>query len=161
MNEYLLSVLGTVLLCSLLTAICPEGKTSTVIKGVARLACVLTIVSPMLYFFRTGSFGKNQEDFLQGSVIQTDEAFIQYYSEARIVETERALLRELQEFYPSVAAVKLDWTMTEEAFGKGYSAEYIRIDRINVEVLGEVSEEVRTEMSAYLTKNYCSEVLIE
>ena len=50
LNDYLLCVIGTVLICSILTAIAPEGKTSAVIKGVARLTCVLAIISPVLNF---------------------------------------------------------------------------------------------------------------
>ncbi len=161
MNEYLLSVLGTVLLCSILTAIVPEGKTSSVIKGVARLACVLTIIAPVLYFFETGNFGENEEENFLENVITTDDAFIQYYSEERVRAAEAALCKELQEEYPLTKAVTLEWTIEKETFGKGYTIDGIRIQRICVEVEEGASEEVKENMSSYLTKNYCSEVLME
>ena len=50
MNEYVLSVIGTVLIASVLTAILPEGKTSGIIKGITRLVCVVAIVAPVVSF---------------------------------------------------------------------------------------------------------------
>ncbi len=161
MNGYLLSVLGTVLLCSLVTALTPEGKTAPVIKAIARLACVLTIISPVLRFFKTGSLEKNEGENFAESVITTDGAFIQYYSEARVRKTELALLKELQALCPSTKEVRLEWTLEKESFGGGYTVENIRIERICVALEGEVGWEVKENMSSYLTKNYCSEVLIE
>ncbi len=161
MNGYLLSVMGTVLICSLLTAIAPEGKTSAVIKGVARTACILTIVAPVLHFFKTGDLDEKGEEIFAGKVISTDESFIQYYSEKRVRETEIALKEELTQLYAPVESVRLEWSLEEDAFGKIYAVDYIRIRCISVEVSEGISEEVKENMCAYLTKNYCSEVLIE
>ncbi len=161
MNGYLLGVMGTVLLCSLLTAIAPEGKTSAVIKGVARLACVLTIVAPVLSFFKEGKLEENNGEIFKESVIQTDVAYIQYYSEERVRETEIALINDLTEKGFEVKSVRLEWSLEKESFAEIYSAEHIRILRICVSLPEGVSEEVKTEMCSYLTKNYCSEVLIE
>ncbi len=161
MNGYLLSVMGTVLLCSLLTAIAPEGKTSSVIKGIARLACVLTIVAPAIRFFGGGIVGENGEEIFGESVISTDESFIQYYSEKRVEETEQALATELERLYAPVDAVRIEWSVEKEKFGKIYETEYIKVQRIYVDLPEEISEEVKEEMCIYLTKNYCSEVLIE
>ncbi len=161
MSEYLLGVIGTVLLCSLLTAVAPEGKTSAVIKGMARLGCVLAIIAPVLQFFKTGEVGKFTDDFFMQSGIETDKEFIQYYSELRIRETESALERELSEKYSLETEVTLVWTMEAEEFDEIYIAEHIKIEKICVEVPRETTEEVKERVSAYLTKNYCSEVLIE
>ena len=165
MTEYLLSVIGTVLLCSVITAIVPEGKTTSVVKGVAKLACVLAIVSPVLQFFKTGNdFGltdKNSQVFFEQSVIQTDEDFIQYYSEMRIRMTEQALANELSDLYAVVANVTLEWSLEKEAFANAYEAEAIRISKMCVDVPETLDEEVKGRMWEYLTKNYCSEVLIE
>ncbi len=161
MSGYLLSVIGTVLVCSLLTAIAPEGKTSAVIKGIARLACVLTIISPVLRFFKTGDFGENGEEIFTEKVISVDESFIQYYSEKRVKETELALKNKLEELYAPVHAVRLDWKLEKEEFGNRYSTDCIKIQRICVELPKGIDEEVKEKMSSYLTKNYCSEVLIE
>ena len=84
MNGYLLCVIGTVLVCSILTAITPEGKTSAVIKGVARLTCILAIIAPVLSFLKTGDVAvfndKNSQEFFLQEGIDGQVAFIQYYS---------------------------------------------------------------------------------
>ena len=66
MNGYLISVVGTVLLCALLTAILPEGKTANLIKAVAKLACLVAIIAPVPAFLQQSSFGiidKNLQNF--------------------------------------------------------------------------------------------------
>ncbi len=161
MTGYLLSVMGTVLVCSLLTAIAPEGKTSAVIKGVVRLACVLTIIAPVLRFFKTGDFEENAKENLAESVIETDASFIQYYSEVRVRETEAALKKELETQYGEITSLRIEWSLEKESFGGLYSVDNIRVDRIYVTVSETMPKEVEKEMCSYLTKNYCSEVLIE
>ncbi len=161
MTGYLLSVMGTVLICSILTAIAPEGKTSAVIKGVARLACVLTIIAPVLRFFKTGKLEENNGENFVENVIQTDDSFIQYYSEERVRETETALKAELEEKYCSITSLCLEWRVEKEDFGGYYSVENIRIVRIRIDLPEDTPKEVALEMTSYLTKNYCSEVLIE
>lgn len=156
MNGYLLCVIGTVLVCSILTAIAPEGKTSAVIKGVARLTCVLAIIAPVLNFLKSGDVSvfndKNRQEIFSQEGIEEESAFIQYYSEMRISQTERALEAEIKEKYKVLAEVSLTWSRIEEE---------IRIDKISVKLPPKTEEEVRKSMWEYLTKNYCSEVLIE
>lgn len=156
MNGYLLCVIGTVLVCSILTAIAPEGKTSAVIKGVARLACILAIIAPVLNFLKTGDVSvfndkNSQEIFLQEG-IEGQAAFIQYYSEMRVEQTQQALQAEVKEKYGLDVAVTLVWSQEEEQ---------IRIDEIRLKLLKTTDEEVIKQVWEYLTKNYCSEVLIE
>ncbi len=162
MNGYALGVMGTVLLCSLLTAIAPEGKTSSVVKGVARLACVLAIISPVLAFLQSGSLEEFSTggDFFAESVIVEDDSFIQYYCEMRVRETEEALEREIEEKYQTESDVTLAWSIENEQF-KSYELERIRVEEIRVSLKSSTSEEVKTSMAAYLRENYCSEVLIE
>lgn len=162
MNGYLLGIIGTVLFSSVLTAIVPEGKTSGIIKGVAKLACVIAIVSPVLHFFKTRELGEGffQENFSK-SVIQTDEEYIQYYSEMRIRETENALEKELEENFAIHAEIRIDWALKADMVGSLYEADVIKINRIFVQTDGKQNEEVVNSVWEYLTKNYCSEVLIE
>ncbi|MBQ7831548.1 MAG: hypothetical protein IJ393_05705 [Clostridia bacterium] len=162
MNEYLLGVIGTILICALLTAILPQGKTSGVIKAITRMACVLAIVAPILKYLQTGSLHSNinVDGNLTETVIETDETYIKYYSEMRIRETEKALENELAERYAVSVEVHLIWDTVMEYAGK-YSAESIQIKRIEIERISEISEEKAAKMYEYLTKNYCSEVLIE
>jgi hypothetical protein len=155
MNSYLLSIIGTVLLCALITAIVPEGKTSATVKGIAKVVCTLAIISPILRFFKTGALelfiDKNPQDFFYEDGIEADEDFIQYYSEMRIQQAEEALVGELLEKYGVQCTVKLDWILEEE----------IRIEGIVVKVLQFVGEEVKEDMRLYLMENHCREVLIE
>ncbi len=163
MNGYLLGVIGTVLVCSLLTAIAPEGKTSSVIKGVARLACVLAIIAPVLRFFKTGELGEfdeNRDNFFTESVIGKENSFIQYYSEKRIEDAERALAAEIAEKYATSVEVSLQWSYEEESFGGVYAVENVRIDRIVLDVAEEVDGEVKEEMRLYVREKYGSEVWI-
>lgn len=165
MNGYLMSVIGTVLLCAILTAIVPQGKTSGVIKGVAKLACVLVIVSPVLRFFKNGGMSGNSTEnaptFFPQTGIERDENFIQYYREKRVHETETALEKELFNLYATETEVSLQWTTERESVWKYYETERIKINGIRVQCTQETSKEIRENMWEYLTKNYCSEVLIE
>lgn len=165
MSEYLLSIIGTVFLCSILTAIAPQGKTAGVIKGVAKLACVLVIVSPVFRFFKTGEIGGNSTEnsptFFPQTGIQTDESFIQYYSEMRVRETETALRQEIFERYAVETEVSFTWETETQTVGKYYETERIKINEIRVKCAEEPSKELKESMWEYLTKNYCSEVLIE
>ena len=165
MSGYLLSIIGTVLLCAILTAIVPQGKTSGVVKGVAKLACVLVIVSPVLRFFKTGEINggllKNSPTFFPQSSIQTDEKFIQYYSELRVRETESALQEEILELYSAKVNVSILWECGKELVGKYYETEFIKINQICIKCLEDLSKEQKESMWEYLTKNYCREVLIE
>ena len=63
--------------------------------------------------------------------------------------------------YEVATSVEINWEMAKEWIEKRYSAETIKILAINVEVSQETREEIKEKMWEYLTKNYCSEVLIE
>lgn len=164
MSAYVLSVIGTILLCAILTAILPNGKTNAVIKGVARLACVISIVMPVLIFFQSGewSVGKIffEEDFSK-TVIQTDREFIKYYSEMRVRETQQILQEELLKEFSVKSAVKISWNMENGEYAERYEEYKIKITQIHVENQEKQTEEVERAMWIYLTENYCSEVLIE
>lgn len=155
MNGYLLSVIGTVLLCSLITAIAPDGKTSASIKGIAKLVCILAIITPVLRFFKTGDLSvfidKNRQEFFSKEGIEADWEFIEYYCEMRIQQTEEALESELLEKYEVVTECNLSCRIE-----KG-----ICVEKIYIKLPKNTDEEVKNAMWRYLTENYCSEVLIE
>lgn len=168
MSAYLLSIIGTVLLSAVLTAITPEGKTTSVIKGITKLACLLIIVAPVPKFLQSFSSSKgsgqdreNFETFFGESVIQTDMDFIKYYSEMRIRSAETALTRELRDNFSISVAVTLIWELDENVENGVYDVENIEIKKIKVQTENEISEEDKKAMWEYLTKNYCSEVQIE
>lgn len=165
LNEYLLCVIGTVIVSAILTAILPEGKTLGLVKTITRLACILAIVSPVLRFLRVGelTFGgmENSKEIFSQSVIEGEEAFIEYYSEMRIRETERALESELSEKYGLDTEVTLLCEKQTERVDGKYISNRIKIKEIRVKLKKSSNEEVLKKMWEYLTKNYCSEVLIE
>lgn len=149
MKEYLIAVIGTVLLCAVLTAIVPNGKTAGVIKGTAKLACLLAIVAPIPTFLNgEKTWGKN----LNKNVLQTDDAFIEYYSSMRITQAENVLQQELYDKFSVEATVSLQ-AKTDSTV--------LEIEAITVVLTNEIDKEVQSEMCEYLTKTYCSEVLIE
>ena len=165
MSEYLLSLIGIVLLSAILTGVLPEGKTAGLIKSVMRMVCILTIISPILTFFRSGamstSIWKNSNAILSNEVIETDATFIHYYSEMRISETKKALEEELSKAFNVNCEAELVWTTEPESIGKNTTIEVIKITQIRIKMMEQLEEEVIREMWEYLTKNYCSEVLIE
>ena len=117
MKEYLLSVVGMVLFSSILLSIAPNGKMGELIKSIARMACILCILSPFL-----GLLGKsaNLTSFFAESGIELQSDFIQYSNEARIAETEKILKEEL---YNTYYTTKQDFFQGKEHFGKALSAE--------------------------------------
>ena len=155
MNGYLLSVIGTVLVSSVLVAIIPEGKTSKVVQGIAKCVCLLAIVAPipnLLKSLKSDEKGSDSQTIFSQTVIETDEDFINYYSEMRIRAATEDLQTEMQEKFSIDVRITLTWE---------YESEEIRITAITVQTENQLKEEEKTAMWEYLTKNYCSEVLIE
>ena len=150
MNGYLLSVIGIVLFSSVLLAVLPSGKTGEVIKGVARIACVVAILSPVVYFFVDGG---DLNSFFGESGIETGAEFIQYCSEQRIEAAEKQLLKELSLKYPGIQTVKCYWTNTEITYGE-YTAEGVKIIRIVVCVDGVLPTNTEREVIEYLFTQY-------
>ena len=95
---------------------------------------------------------KKTETIFSQSVIDAEESFIHYYSELRVRETEKALEKDIAQNCGIEASVSLDWK--KENAG-------IFIEKIYVDTLEQQNEEALKNMWEYLTKNYCSEVLIE
>ena len=150
MNGYLLSVIGTVLLSAVLTAIAPNGKTAFVIKNVAKLACLLVIVSPLLTYVQREKKGGDLKNNSTKEVINTDESFIQYYSEMKVRQAEEALEKELLDKFSLSCRLTFSWELLEDEI-------FIR----KITVLSPIDTEEKESLYEYLTKNYCSEVVFE
>ena len=164
MKEYVISVIGIVIISSILVTIVPDGKTSSMIKGVTKTACVAVIIAPIVQFFQVGEtpnflYGNSQDIFLQ-SGIETDVAFIQYYSEMRIEETQDKLRDELREKYGLQTQVALEWEWREKMENKGTAAE-IYITKIRIYGMENQEDSIKNEVMEYLSNSYCSEVQIE
>ena len=163
LKGYVFSIVGTVLLSAIVTSILPEGKTSITIKSNAKSLCVLIIVSPILTYFQrnaevSAALGNSQINFLETD-IQTDQAFIQYFSNERVSQAETQLENELRERYALNLTVTMDWEWRKTQEGKGIEDIYIR----QIRVQGALQESVQTQRDIleYLTQNYCEEVLLE
>ena len=150
MSEYLLSVIGIVLFSSVLIAVLPSGKTGEMIRGIARIACVITILSPVVHFFVDA--GK-LDGFFREKGIETEEAFIEYCSKERIEEAEELLKKELSEKYDGVDRVKLQWK-NEEIYYGGYTAGGVKIEKIFVYLNKEMTNNTHEEMIEYLFSQY-------
>lgn len=150
-DKYLLSVVGTILLGAVLTAIIPEGKTAGIVRSMTKLVCLLVIISPILSYLSSEKAVGKEKNFTQ-SVIQTDESFIQYYSELRVEQAEKAIAEALKQEFSVDCAVRLDWLLKEEQ---------IQITKICVRTQEACDKEVKSRMCEYLIENYCSEVLLE
>ena len=163
LKGYVFGVIGTVLLSAIIAVSLPEGKTSVTVKSIARGLCVLIIVSPVLSFFpekteRLTASNNAQTNFLQIG-IQTDESFIQYFSNVRVQNAQAQLENELQERFGLPLSVLLVWEWQKP----NEKAEYedIYISKIQVQGTAEATDTEKRKILDYLTKNYCSEVLLE
>lgn len=158
MREYLLSIVGIVFISGILNAILPEGKTSGMVKSTAKLCCLLVILTPVAEFVsKGGEKDKIFSDFLDESVIQTDQAFINYSSGKRIDEAETLLKEEIESEYHVSIQVELLWEYQQEN-AKGYTANAIKIKAIVLTFLTQTSEEIRLKIAEKLQEKYQVEV---
>ena len=138
------------LFSALLTAVLPQGKTSELIKSISRLACLVAILSPILYFFAGGELFGN---FFEKTVIQTDDDYIRYCSEIRIENAENSLENDLMEQFALSSDVSIQWSYSEEERGV-YSVEQIKIDKIFVYIEESVADSLETQLEHYIMTSY-------
>ncbi|MBQ4052808.1 MAG: hypothetical protein IJD33_00545 [Clostridia bacterium] len=150
MSGYLLSVIGIVLFSSILIAVLPNGKTADMIRGITRIACVITMLSPVVYFFVDGG---NFDGFFGEKGIETEAAFIQYCSEERIEQAEILLQKELSEKYDGIHKIEMQWESEAIHFG-GYTANGVKIVKIVVFVNQALSDHIEREIIEYLFNQY-------
>lgn len=159
MNVYLLSVMGTVLFCSLLTAILPDGKTTNTVKGIAKLTCLLIIISPIFNFLSVfTNSDENSSVFFEKNGIVEDKEFIMYYQELQIQEATQKLESELEDKFGIVSTVCLIWESVEDNSNVN---EKIKINQIQIKVPIETGDDMKNSIFIFIKNNYCSEVLIE
>ena len=150
MREYLLSVAGIVLFSSVLLGIVPGGKTAELIKSIARLACLMTILSPIVQFFVAG---KNVEAIFGESGIQTQSEFIQYCRKERIAEIEKELKSELSRSFDYIIDVQVDWSL-EVKTQVGYETQEVFIQLIRVVVDEKINAETKRKIEDYIWLTY-------
>lgn len=161
MSEYLLTIIGTVLLSAIITAILPDGKTANTVKGVAKLVCVLAIVTPALGYLKTANISdsENPRNFFSETGIQADQDFIKYYCAMRVRNAETQIEEEMLDKFDVKCKATLTWTANEKSASSVETS--IAVTKISIEIKNDTDEEDVLAMWEYLTKNYCSEVLIE
>ena len=150
MNEYLLSVIGTVLFSAILLAILPEGKTTDLIKGMARLACLVAILAPVAQFFVEGG---DFNAIFQEKSIETQASFIEYCSDKHIKEAENLLENELKARYAFVESVALQ-CVQETGDEKGYQVQIVRVEYVKIFIRTAISFEQETAIKECLEKEF-------
>ena len=90
-----------------------------------------------------------------------DNHFIQYYSETTVSYLEDRLEKEVYEKYDFSVNISIDWAYEEDNSTDIYDLAKIKINQIIISEKQALSEEDKSILWEYLTKNYCSEVLIE
>ena len=150
MSGYLLSVVGIVLFTSILLAIVPTGKTSEIVKAIARLACVVTILAPIVQFFVSdGEFGT----FFVESSIQTESTFIQYSSKTRVEEVEKILEEKIEVEFGVPVDVECVWHIVEKQEGM-YEGQNIHIEKVFVKTKTEELSDWKKTVEAFIQKEY-------
>lgn len=140
MSNYLLSVVGIVLISTVLTNILPLGKTTALIKNILRLCAYLAVLSPIFEFLNNDSnaSGKFFENYFSETIINTDESYIEYCSSKSINETERLIEKRLKEEYLVDSSVTL---VVENENENGD----LKIEKIIVEI-NDISSEKQEEI---------------
>lgn len=150
MSGYLLSVVGIVLFTSILLAIVPTGKTSEIVKAIARLACVVTILAPIVQFFVSdGEFGT----FFVESSIQTESTFIQYSSKTRVEEVEKILEEKIEVEFGVPVDVECVWHIVEKQEGM-YEGQKIHIEKVFIKTKTEELSDWKKTVEAFIQKEY-------
>ncbi len=150
MKEYLLNVVGIVLFVSVLLAILPSGKTNELIKSIARMACLITILSPIVQFF-VGN--KNLPSIFGESGIELQSRYIEYCSEERISETEKLLKNELRQYFPTICDVEIAWEFASVE-KVGGTCEEISIKEVEISTSKRLTEEEKRAIISHLKTNY-------
>ncbi len=160
MNEYILSVVGVVLVSALLTAILPEGKTNGLIKSVAKVACVFTIVAPIINYFGGDKNSKNEEIFSE-TVINSELNFIDYCSKISVENAKDELEKYLFEETNTKINVELLWRYEEsnaQIFGTSYGERKVKIYKALLTANENVNEQKKQTLKELVIETGINEV---
>lgn len=162
LSGYLLCIIGTTLVSSILLAILPEGKSSSMVKGMAKLVCIVSIVSPIpkligqetfLELFQSQTTEKNSQQFTE-SVINTDEVFIDYVSELRIENACWTIERQIYLKFDIECNVRVDCVILSETAK-------MQLNSIYLQSSSTINAKTAEEIIAYLKEIYLCEVQLE
>lgn len=153
MTEYLMKIMGMVLIAVVLTNLLPTGKTSAMIKNIVRLCIYLCILTPVFEFFL--SLGGNAKptfleiftDYFSENVIVTDESYIKYCSEKSIQNAENGIEKKILEAYGFTVEIELQASVETSSFE-------IKIEKGFLDGLGFTNEEILVNVCKDLEKEY-------
>ena len=152
MSQYLMELIGFVLIAVVLTNLLPTGKTSALIKNTVRLCIYLCILTPAFNFFLslkgkdTLSFAEIFTDYFSESVIPTDESYINYCSEKSIENAENILEKKILEEYGIIVAIELQASIETNTFEIKIERGFLNaLNCTNEEVLREICKNLETE----------------
>ncbi len=161
MNEYILGVIGTVLLSALILSVLPEGKTATLIKSITKLLCVLSVTAPVFQFVS----GKNVEKIFDETSIKEDASYIEYCSKKSVEETQKQLEIFIEEEYSLSASVRLQWeysNVTTDGLGVfapiAYGGRAVKIVKICVTVVEALEKDTANGIKSDLEQKFLCEV---
>lgn len=96
--EWILPVVGVVLLSVLVDVLLPKGQTNKYIKGIFGVLLLVALLTPVVQLFRQQSW-ITDADNLPDSSYQTDDVFIQMIDDKR---TSTSRLYQVKARYPTV-----------------------------------------------------------
>lgn len=102
MKAYLLSIAGIILISAVISIVSPNGKMGKFVKGIARLAILVVMVSPL------AAFVQNRNDAIfQGGVLRTDESYLAHCAELLVEKDEKEISVYLNERFSVVVEVNV------------------------------------------------------
>ena len=151
MSEYLMKIMGIVLISVLLTNLLPTGKTSVLIKNTLRLCTYLCILTPAFDFFISLN-GKSQPafqeiftDYFSETVIPTDESYIMYCSEKSIENAENCIEKTVFERYGERVEISLQAILTQSFEIKIEKAILKEVDFTSQDKLEQIRKDLEKE----------------
>lgn len=93
MTEYILSIVGVVLLSSLISLIAPDGKMGHFLKGATKLVTLFVMLAPL------GRFVAGEEQMFSVADLKTDQAYMAYCADELAIRDETNIVLWLSKTY--------------------------------------------------------------
>lgn len=151
MSEYLMKIMGIVLIAVILTNLLPTGKTSVLIKNNLRLCMYLCMLMPAFDFFislkenNPSSVSEIFTNYFSETVIPTDELYIKYCSEISVENAENCIEKKILEKYGVTSEVTLQSVITD-SFEIKIEEGFLKVGNFtNDELLQEICKDLQNE----------------
>ena len=151
MKEWILSIVVMVLLTTIITIICPEGKLGKMVKGIFSLIILLVIINPLLNFNKsTINLDFNNLFQQENSSIQT--GFLDYSINKKIEIYKKECIEIIEKIGIEGAIVEIEYSISDKYEFSIYSAKIylnksvIKTEKEHIVVI----EEIMDSISNYL-----------